>query len=333
MKSRFDLKHNIAWLEPETADDIWLLNKMLAKGDLITGKTTRSLIVARGEERVKVGRRAVTLKILLEKAEMEGQKLRLSGKIIEGPEDMAKGWHTIEVNTGDNIKVEKVWKAWEIDRIKAAARKPEPVLVCILDETDADVWLVTDQAKHIAEIKGRTGKREGKTDQQFLGNVASVLEQNVKNINTVVIAGPGFAKDNLKAWIKEKKMLQSKNVIYESVAHTFQPGLQELLRRGIFKKILKASRISEETEVVERFLAEVSKGGLAEYGYVEVEKKVAAGAVEILLISEEKTREFESIIEMAEKMHTKIMIISSEHENGRKLLHLGGIGAILRYKV
>ena len=74
------------------------------------------------------------------------------------------------------------------------------------------------------------------------------------------------------------------------------------------------------------------KEGKAIYGKDETQQAILAGGVELLLISDMKVRELEDIMEQAEKMKSKVMIISSKHASGQKLLGLGGIAGLLRYQ-
>ncbi|MBU5575013.1 MAG: mRNA surveillance protein pelota [Candidatus Aenigmatarchaeota archaeon] len=332
MKSKFDLKHDIAYILPENQDDLWILTKILEKNAIITAKTERSIIVQRGEEKEKVGKRTITLSISLEKIEFEGNRLRLGGKIIEGPEDIEKGWHTIEIKPLEEFKIKQKWKSWQIDKIKSAEIIQEPIIVCILDEIEADIWLITNKSKYIAGIKSPgTGKGLSESrENEFFGKVFSVLkEQKAKYF---VIAGPGFAKENFKKWI-ENKGFQEK-IYYTSTPHTGKPGLQEILKSGFLKKIVKESRISLETEIIENFFTELAKNtGLVEYGLKNVENAIENNAVKTLLIVEDKVKEYENLIEKAEKFGAKVIIVSSEHESGEKLLNLGGIAAFLRFSI
>ena len=84
------------------------------------------------------------------------------------------------------------------------------------------------------------------------------------------------------------------------------------------------------------------KEGKATYGQKEVKKAVEQGAVEILMLTDNfitKKREentfskVEEIMKNTEKISGKVKIISSEHEGGQKLDGLGGMAAILRYKI
>ena len=87
---------------------------------------------------------------------------------------------------------------------------------------------------------------------------------------------------------------------------------------------------------------EISKNALAAYGIKEVENAAFAGAVRHLLVTGsliKKSREqnfynkLDSIMKAVDSTKGDITIISSEHEGGRKLDGLGGIGALLRYRM
>ncbi|MBU0536090.1 MAG: mRNA surveillance protein Pelota, partial [Nanoarchaeota archaeon] len=106
--------------------------------------------------------------------------------------------------------------------------------------------------------------------------------------------------------------------------------------------VLKKDRITKEMKLVEELLSEISKEGIAAYGPKEVKSAVELGAVKSFLITDscvQETREkgeynkTESMMKLVEQNKGDIYIISSEHDGGKKLNGLGGIGAILRYKI
>ena len=99
-------------------------------------------------------------------------------------------------------------------------------------------------------------------------------------------------------------------------------------------RILKETRVARETELVEKLIDEIGKdSGLAVYGEKETRKAAEMGALEDLIVSEQKVSEYEKLIELAEKHKSIVTIISSEHESGEKFLHLGGIAGLLRFRM
>ncbi len=335
MKSKFDLKHNLAKLKPENLDDLWLLKEIIVPGVFVTAKTVRSVEIPREDRLEKVGRRPVILKIIVEKVDFDGQRLRLTGKIAEAPEDFEKGYHTIEIKSGSILKVEKTWKAWEVNRIKAAAKTVESIFVCVLDERECDFYVVGERVEHITHLSSPgLGKREGEPKRaEYYGNILSFISDKTEKFRKIIIAGPGFTRQDIIDFISEREKELLEKIITDGLSHTGEVGLQELLRRGVLDRIIKDSRISEETEMVEKLLIEIAREGKAVYGFENTKIAVESGAVETLLVSDKKVREFEELLEEADKTKTRVMIISSQHPSGERLLGLGGIGGLLRYKI
>jgi protein pelota len=99
--------------------------------------------------------------------------------------------------------------------------------------------------------------------------------------------------------------------------------------KGLIEKLTKISRVTEETKAVESLLEAVAGSGKAVYGLDNVKNAVESGQVKLLLISDEKIMECEETLNLAVKMRVRIMVISSQHEAGEKLLGLGGIAGLL----
>jgi protein pelota len=327
MKSKFDLKHSVGKVTPENPDDLWILDSILREGDLIRARTPRSQDILRDGKKVRGKKVLVTLTVQLEKKEFDSV-LKLRGKIIDGPDWLERGYHTIEASANNMLTIQRAWKSWEVDKIKKAGKKSDPVVVVILDEREADFYRVSGKSQHLLNIRGQGLGKGGEDNKRdgYLKEVADVLEKQVEK--NVVVAGPGFAREDLV-----KSLKTDKKIILEGCSHTGLNGLQEVLKRGVLDRVIKNSRIAEETQVLEKFFEQLAKKGKITYGLSYVTKAVESGAVETLLISEDIVRANESLLEGAEKISAKIMIISPEHESGKRFAGLGGIGAFLRYRV
>lgn len=336
MRSGFDLKHNIGKLTPESAEDLSILKDVITPGSLVTAKSPRSVKIRRDGDliRAKTGRREVIMKVQVEKIELR-EKLRLTGKIVEAPEDVEKGYHTIEIEPDKFLKVEKQWRSWEVDMVKSAERKPEPVLICILDENDADFYFLKERYKHLfslsSEASGKSfdsKKSEVKRDEYYAKILNELMTRSGKVLK-IIIAGPGFARDDLQKLMKQRaKELLDKTII-EFTYQTGNLGLQEVLKKDLIEKITKYSRISQETKAVEALLEEINKSGKAVYGLEKTRDALDNGIISFLLVSHTKIREYEELLDRAERLKCSIMVISSEHQSGQQLLGLGGIAGLL----
>jgi len=335
MRSGFDLKHNIGKITPESQEDLSILEEVITPGTLITAKSPRSVKIRREGEliRAKTGRREVIMKLEVEKIELK-DKLRLTGKILEAPEDVEKGYHTIEVEPDKFLRVEKVWKSWEIDRIKSAERKTELVLICILDENETDFYFLKERYKHLFSIVSEaSGKRfdskksEVKRNEYYV-KIIEELKKRSEKVRKIIIAGPGFARDDLQNLIKQRSKDLLDKIIVEFTYQSGNLGLQELLKKGLIEKLTKYSRITEETKAVEKLLEEINKGK-GFYGMEKTREALDNGIVSLLLVSNTKVRDYEDLLDKADKLRCNIMVISSEHEAGEKLVGLGGIAALV----
>jgi protein pelota len=330
MKSNFNLKNGIGKITPENPDDLWVLESILKEGDLIRAKTPRSQDIVRDGKKDRGPKRLVLLTLKLEKKELD-DVLKLRGKIVDGPDDVDRGYHTIEADAGTFMTIKREWKSWEVDKIKKAADKTEPVLVLILDEREADLYRVRGKVEHLVHIDGKNIGKGGDVSGRkgYFGEIISVLEGKDEKI---VVAGPGFSREDLVKEIKERKSNVGK-IIIEGCSHTGMNGMEEVLKRKVLDRVIKNSRLEEEVEEVEKFFEAIAKDGKITYGKNEVIKAVESGAVEKLLIIEKLVRENEKLLEGVEKIGGKIMIISEESQSGKKFSGISGIGAFLRYRM
>ncbi len=331
-----DLKSGFLTLKLENPDDAWKLESVLEEGDLVSGRTLRSTEVLRGDKKERTGKKPVFLKISLEKKEFHeySGKLRLMGKVVEGPEEVIGSYHTFSAEEGKIVTIQKNWKKWQLDKIRKSMVKQPRILVCVMDEREATLAEVGERVRILAEISNKSaGKQFGESDSgSYFREIVSFL--NNKSAGRVVIAGPGFAKDDLYKKIEEKEKKLFEKTITDSCSHTGETGIQELIKRGAVERAGRESRLSRETMMVEEFLQELSKdSGMAAYGKEEVEKAVEMGAAERLLVSEREVKRHEKLMEKAEKKGAAVTVISEEHESGQKLSKLGGLAAFLRFRI
>ena len=101
----------------------------------------------------------------------------------------------------------------------------------------------------------------------------------------LIIGGPGVTK---RYFINKDMIhheLQKKIIGTIDISYTDESGIREIVQRS--GDILKDTDMMKERVILEDFLGEIAKDGLATYGQAEVEKALEDGKVEKLLISEE----------------------------------------------
>jgi protein pelota len=245
-------------------------------------------------------------------------------------------YHTLSIDTDSVLTIHKAkWKPYQMDRLKKARQRRPLLFICSLDREEADFaglresgieWSGSVRAKKVGQ---KVGKQE--RGSEYYQEILGVLEKS-QGFEAIVLAGPGFEKDNLLKFIQEKNPELARKIILEKVSSAGRRGIQEVIQTSA-NRLLKETRVAKETELVESLLMEITREGNVVYGKKETERALGMGAVERLLVSEEKIHDFEGILDQAEKMRTEIVVISSEHESGERFLAIGGIGGFLRFKI
>lgn len=346
-----DTKRGIIDLVPETLDDLWNLSHIIEPGDLVSSKTTRRIQDSTGE-RLRSDRgikKTFFLGIRVEEMNYHKYtgKLRATGIIEQGPEDLVPlgSHHTLDLKLNYSIKITKErWSRWNIKRLKEAikaSKKPSAVIVAIEDDV-ADLGIIRQYGiEYYGPITGNvSGKRiiqknRKKAITDFFTDVANTLG-NLKDIQSIVIAGPGFSKGDFYEFLSDKYPEQAKIALVESTGAGGRAGIAEVLKKGIIEKMATEGRIAHEMRLVDNVLGEIGKSSnKVTYGKSQVKEAANAGAVQELLVIDGMVRErgIEKVMNVVENMGGKVMIISSEHDGGKQLVALGGIAALLRYSM
>lgn len=335
----------------ENLDDLWYLSTIIDPKDLVKGKTIRKIKLGKEEQRkLKIIKKPVFLKIEVEKIEFSKTSdiLRISGIIKEGPEDIKLGsYHTFNIEENSIITIIKEkWLKYQLGKInEACSEKISKILIVVHDREEAYFALLKKYGYDLlSNIKGEVQKKA--EIETIKGNFYLEIINQIKiydekyKLNQIIIASPAFWKEDLMKELKEEEL--KKKIILATCSSVGRNGINEVLKRQETIQALKQERISIEINLVEKLLEEIAKNNLAVYGLKETENAAYAGAIKELLITDKlikKSRdenEYEKIdviLKTVEQTKGSILIISSEHEGGKKLNGLGGIGAILRYKL
>ncbi len=325
-------------LVPESLDDLWHLKYVIEPGDIVYSLSKR---VCESSDKLRSDKEMVTVRIGVEVERVEFHKfanrLRISGKIVGGIED--SGYHTLNIGVGKELSIIKEWKKEQLDRIRNAVKassQPEIVIVTI-EEGDAIIGVLRQWGvEEVASIRKSYGK-ESSSRIEFFSEVLSALKN--MEFRYLVVAGPGFAKEDFLKFLKERDPEIAKKCILVNCSTIGVRGFVEVLRRGVISRIAKDVRIIEEAEYMERLLEGIAKEEKVAYGLEEVKKACEYGAIEVLLVADEFLREerekwdVDSLLERVEEMGGKVVIMSTEFEPGKRLMALGGIGALLRFDI
>lgn len=338
-----DLKNNDGEisLTPDSLDDLWHLHHVIAPHDFVIALTKRTMEEQTDKLRPeKTEKKPVRIGIEVESVEFHkfSNRLRIHGIIKYGPD--VSSYHTLNIEEGTNLTIKKRWRRDQLDRIEHAVELTDRPKVTILtiEEGEASIGRVRQfGVVETNNIKQSLGKGEGNFRNQFFTECAKQLVWAAAETEAIVIAGPGFTKDDFLKYLKHSHPDIARKCVTEDTAHIGMSGFQEVLRRGAVDRIVKDSRIGREASLMEELLVEISKDGPAAYGIDDVRRAADCGAVKTLLILDEVLRESRSgtrsLISTVEHAQAEIVVFSSEFEPGTKLHALGDVAALLRYRI
>ncbi|PIN79123.1 mRNA surveillance protein pelota [Candidatus Woesearchaeota archaeon CG10_big_fil_rev_8_21_14_0_10_34_8] len=346
-----DLRHGKVKVKIDNLDDLWYLSAIIDEKDRVSGKTERKIKIGGSTDRSqKVARKQVYLAVEVEKIEFHkyANILRVSGKITDGPEDVSRGtYHTFNLEQETIIEITKQhWLRYQVDKLKEASEiKQTSVVICIVDREDAHFALMKKYGyEYLTSMQGNVQKKDSpeKIKSTFYADVIKQLEEYNQryNLDKIIIASPGFWKQYLQEQMKKSQI--AKKIILVTCSTVSKRSFEEVLKREETISALKDDHIVKDINLVEEVLKEIMKDGNVAYGIRETKKAAQNGAVKEFLITDtliQKKRQdntFNSVERAMKDVDTakgNVHIISSDHEGGKKLDGLGGIAALLRYKV
>ena len=324
-------------LFPESVDDLWHLRHLIHEGDLVFATTFRSVEAASDKIRPeKVEKRPVRLGVRIERIEFSehGVRLRLTGVIEHGTD--AGAHHTINVETGFEISVIKKWRPLDLDRVERAVKASVYGVIHILtiEEGEAELFRLRQYGpESVITVTAGSGKgaetdsRSGFFDTilTYLGNITGPL----------IIAGPGFIKDDFVRFAKSRSAGEIDRAVIVETRRIGRGAVQEVVGKGALEKLMGDLQLEREVKLMDEVLLRIAQDGAVAYGIREVEEAIGYGAAEQVLIADTLLRDtaVTRLIEEAEAMRASVVVLSSAFEPGERLIALGGIGAILRYKL
>jgi protein pelota len=337
----------------ENLDDLWCLSNIIDTGDSVEGRTFRKIKASGGgdDERAKAAiKKPVFLRILVEKVEFSrySNVLRVSGKVAEGKEDIPAGsYHTFNIEENTNITIMKPeWFKYQRQRLEESAKEKRPdTIICVFDREEAYIALMKRYGFDIiAELKGEVAKKAEpkQASKNFYEEIIAALKEYVARYDAkhIIVASPAFWKDELLKNLRDDDL--KKRIVLATCSSCDKEAMNEVVKRQEVQSVLQQDRAAEEMNLVEQLLSEISKQGAAAYGIKETSDSVDAGAAKILLVTDgliQKTRQegtfdkVNRIMRSADRTGASVSIISSEHDGGKRLDGLGGIAAILRYRM
>lgn len=329
---------------------------IIYRDDKVFARTTRNVEPTGEYARPTHGHRITALLgIQVEKVVLDRLlgRLRVHGVIRDGPDSIPKGaHHTINLVLDKPLTiVKKKWSKHHLERLERARRTSEKPIVIISIDDDGYAIATTKQFGIEVKVEERI-KLPGKLEAEkrstamnaYFEEALSSLSRIWRSLRSpIAIIGVGFVKNDFARFIEEKANEISESVVdVKSVNNGGVAGIYEAFRSGVLLKTIRHLRIAEEAKVMSEILKRLGKNEYhIAYGLDQVKKAVSLGAVEKIVLADYILREasdherllLEELMRNSENQGGEVMVFSTEHEAGTKLMALGGVAALLRFAV
>ncbi|MBW2996366.1 peptide chain release factor aRF-1 [Candidatus Woesearchaeota archaeon] len=267
----------------------------------------------------------------------------------EGQSDV-KVW-SLEPPIPLKIRIYRCDKEFVLEHLDVMLEHKEVYGLVVMDRRDAHIALLKGKTiiplkKTHSEVPGkfRAGGqsaqrfariREGAAKDHYKKVADYVKDQflTLEGLKGIIVGGPGPTKYDFVEGDYLTGDIKKKIIAIKDLSYTEEFGLQELVDKS--QDVLAKEEIADEKKIMGQFFELLAtKPGKVAYGEKEVMEQIKLGTADIILLSEvldEKTiEEFEK---QAEKVGTKVQIISVETREGVQLKDIGKVAAILRYEV
>jgi protein pelota len=335
---RFSDSTNELKLVPESFDDLYLLARVIGSGDKVTASTYRRFRPSEGD----IGeQKEVIIELMVENVEVDknSQKLRVSGKIRSGkPAEFVRlgSYHTINIGIKDSLAIVKEeWKGYILSMIKKAvsdAKKPKLGVVAMDDEKANFAYVRGYGIDVITEIMSRLSKKLKEAD--FDKARTLYFEEIIKKLSSmevdvVVVAGPGFMKDDLKAYMESKGIKVDKKFIYVGASDAERSGIREAIQSDTVSKMLENEKVKREFDLLNSFLRGLSVGA-SFHGTEKIKQALADYRVSIILVNDSALNDpdVKETLDIAYRQKVDIEVFNSDDDAGSQLKNFKNIAAI-----
>ena len=249
------------------------------------------------------------------------------------------------------IRLYRCDKEFVLDPLQEMIEIGETYALLVMDRKEATIGELI--GKRIEVIKKLTSgvpskvRAGGQSSQRFHRITEGLTKEFYKRIaeemktafydnnkmKGILIGGPIPTKDEFVDGEYLPTKLRDKIIGLKDLGDTSESGLNELVGRS--QDILANQEIIHEKQILERFFETLgSNPDMALYKIDAVKRALEFGAVETLILSDHLPKvQLRELKELAERIDSKIEIVSIETEEGKQFANLSGFGALLRFKI
>ncbi len=261
------------------------------------------------------------------------------GKILEArPEEFVRmgSYHTLNIGPGDALEIAKPeWREYILKRIKQAvqdAKRPRLGIIALDDEKATVAYIKGYGIEITGELYSGLSKKMKEKDfeKQKLKYFEDVIGFIGRlDVEMVIVAGPGFMKEDLKKYIEDTGTKIGKKLFYATASDAERSGIREVTQSPSTAKILESEHVKKEFEYLDLFFSTL-RAGKSIYGVERVKAALSAYQIGVLMVNDSviNNEEIKGLLDMADKGNVRIEIFNSDDEAGKQLAGFKDIAGI-----
>lgn len=349
--NRLDLRHDLVTVTPEQPDDLWTLRRVITRGDLVAGETSRVYKDLGEYSRPDKERIKVTVTVEVEEIQLDStfSRLKVSGKIMDISNELfTKGsFHSLTLSEGHRVSIRKPsgFSPLQVKLIEGAGLPKDSYVVVALDQRETGIGIIKGTHLQILPTieSGVTGKMYTDSRRGSGGNyfekIADALAVVYPKDAKVFVLGPGTTKEKFVNYLQrerkefaEVKLIQGSDVAGED-------GVYVALRNPNLQEALSDSRLAKVSKLIQEAMRRISLGDQRiSFAFKDCLKAARQGAVESLVMADkifsQKGIDEDEIVELlnsVEEYRGETFLLDSTTDLGAQVNTLGGALGLLRF--
>ncbi len=333
---------------PEDPDDLFNLRRIIKEGDTVVGDTTRVIKQEKDYSRPDKGERIkVRVVLTVEKISLDDvlDRLRIGGTISESSNELVPhgSHHSFILKINDGITItKKNWLSVEKNLVESKNKQTGFLLVAI---DTGDCGIARLQGTHlqfVPNIYSGSGGKRYKTNlniEKFFDQVQQAILSIIKEIDSIVIFGPGETKKRFANFFQKPQTQKYKIQVVEGIDSGGEDGIYTFTKSQTMKEIMSESKLAKVFSIIDEIMIMANKKSRKfTMGFEETFKANQFGAVKTLVFSDKiiQAHDEKQIIDFlndAESKGVKIYGVDSSTDIGLRVTGLGGIVSLLRFPV
>ena len=339
-------------LRVETEDDLWVLAQVFRPGCSVGMLSHRrdSSTGTQNDGRAKSAeRKPMWIVLEVEKTEFAvfTDNLRAHGIIKEAKIDIGSH-HTHIISSRDEIELTMPGGLPKSDKAllreaQSAGSKAKTGLIVVENDEIVLYQVSTHGIREVSQFSMRGGGKQADDSTSvrrgFFERVAKESQMIFPDRVPLVICGPGMAREQFESHLRSQGA--QNQILNSATSIGGRSGANEVLAKGLADSVLGEHALVQQIKSIEEGLARISTDGAVAYGQVQIAEAADAGAVETLVIDAALLRspdssirkDWEKIVGTVEASRGAVIQSSQEHDSAQQLLGLGGVIALLRWKM